>query len=453
MNSKDYDSAYLSINYLESEVKRILLERYGLENVFVVDAFNEDFSHINFDEVVEVVLFGSFARAILESGNLPFKKIRFWCLSSSVKKILENLLNIPSNYIGLLNREDFKSNTSQYELDPNKTFTFIYGGRLSPVKNIAQLILTTHILQTKYELPVELMLIGEYDNQEKIFVKSEPTNNYKQEIENLIENLEWKSKPRLSPIRPQNEWINVDVEQPIFISLSTNIFEDFGVSVLQAEQAGWPVIISDWGGHKEVLGSNILKIPFDMISQMNEDKIKSHLLASFLNIEIKKIKKLDNFQSTNVIDNTLPLVLEINQLDEIRRELFKVNGHQLNLVAREKWNEFILTKNGIKFFSKYQSYFVGDSSLQYDVAIVSDFFNNPILSKRIDDYFVNKIEELAKQKRGLIFLSILEVSQKSNWSLILNALNIHYLVETDKLDKTKQALQSIIDIEKFHTFA
>lgn len=447
MIGEEFDSAFESINFLQKIVGDYLQSTYGYSNLFFPDAYLDSFENINCEEIVDVILLGSFARSFLESGNLPFKKIRFWCVSQSVKNALVSIFKISSENIGLISREHLLKNPSvKKEINPTKVVNFVYAGRLCPAKNIELLIETVNALEHNYQKEIQLHLIGDFDHQEKIYVKSVADHNYEESIKKLISQMSWKNRPVIYKKEPQAEWMNKFKDNQVFVSLTTNVFEDFGVSVFQVQKLGWPCILSDWGGHKEVASSNILKIPYSYLSQMKEDKFKASILSKFIN---------ENFYSNNFTNKIIttnvesPKSLTMDEFDLIRKSFMLEYGPQINLVLREKWNELILTKNGIRFYCQYWSFFVGDQECEYDVAIVSDYFNDRDLGLKVQKY----LEKLSETNNGVVFISFLEVSQKPIWKLLLNARKIHYLIDNDKLGKTKSAIESIVGADKFLSFS
>jgi hypothetical protein len=86
----------------------------------------------------------------------------------------------------------------------------------------------------------------------------------------LIHTLPWTSTPQVRPPKAPEQWTKTTVPSPVFISLSKFEKEDFGVSIAQAQAAGWPVILSDWGGHRDVLGSNVIRVPPRLIADYRE---------------------------------------------------------------------------------------------------------------------------------------------------------------------------------------
>lgn len=446
MIGEEFDSAFESIIFLQKLVGDYLQSTYGYSNLFFPDAYSDSFENVNCEEIVDVILLGSFARSFLESGNLPFKKIRFWCVSQSVKNALVSIFKISSENIGLISREQLLENQPvKKEINPTQLVNFVYAGRLCPAKNIELLIETVHALENNYKKEIQLHLIGDFDHQEKIYVKSVADHNYEESLKRLISQMSWKNIPIIYKKAPQAEWMTKFEDNQVFVSLTTNVFEDFGVSVFQVQKLGWPCILSDWGGHKDVASSNTLKIPYSYLSQMKEDKYKASILSKFIN---EKFYNNDFANKVIKVNVEQPKSLAMSEFDLIRKSFMLEYGPQINLVLREKWNELILTKNGIKFYCQYRSFFVGDQESDYDVAIVSDYFNDQNLGLKVQKY----LEKLSEDNIGVVFISFLEVSQKPTWKLLLNARKIHYLIENDKLDKTKSAIESIVGTDKFLSF-
>jgi|GEM_PF-2762908 len=75
----------------------------------------------------------------------------------------------------------------------------------------------------------------------------------------------WKRKPRVL-CDLGVDWIK-KISPGVLLNLSTFVGEDFGVSVAQAQQEGWPLILSDWGGFRDVRGGNVVKLDPNLLRE------------------------------------------------------------------------------------------------------------------------------------------------------------------------------------------
>src|SRR5262249_55975023 len=126
-------------------------------------------------------------------------------------------------------------------------FTLVFGGRISPSKNVETLLETVSYLQTAHEVSVRLALFGRFDEAPEV-------RDYRARIRRLIKTTPFTDRPRLVEGLGPDQWYRGSFETPILVSLSTFLSEDFGVSVAQAQARGWPCLLSDWGGHRDVRG-------------------------------------------------------------------------------------------------------------------------------------------------------------------------------------------------------
>lgn len=85
--------------------------------------------------------------------------------------------------------------------------------------------------------------------------------------------LPWTKPPQYLGDFPEKQWLCGAYENPVAISLSTYLMEDFGVSLAQAQQAGWPCIVSDWGGHADIKGRNIIRVPSQFLFLANSHDV------------------------------------------------------------------------------------------------------------------------------------------------------------------------------------
>ena len=80
------------------------------------------------------------------------------------------------------------------------------------------------------------------------------------------------------------------------LSISSN--EDFGVSLAQAQAMGMPAILSDWGAHKDAIGSEIIRVPARWIVERRIKEIALYILGEMARLagENKKQNKFDELE-------------------------------------------------------------------------------------------------------------------------------------------------------------
>lgn len=317
------------------------------------------------DQTINIILFGGFLRRFLESGNWDFSNARFWVLSSSVKDILSQLLGISSDHIGVIPRYELFPTTSA--LTPFSSLqeptTFVFAGRISAVKNIKMLLETVSSLQTDHNCAVQLALIGNYDNQTHSDRGRFDHLKYQEDIEALIQQLPWKFRPSVTAKVGPYQWPLMKFTNPVYVNLSTFMCEDFDVSTAQAQSQGWPCLLSDWGGHQDVLGKNVIKIAPSCIAHDHEPsqvrQIKAKAFAKSLFMACPQDTEITSTQ-----DVITPKAISQNDLDVCRRAF--INKHQDGIMPayREGLDHFADTTTGKKFFASYRVLFSGPTEQQ-----------------------------------------------------------------------------------------
>lgn len=250
-----------SYKYLRKNISRFFNSRG--ESFVYADPLNpkmlEELLSIPREKIENVVLVGGFlARALLIS-NLPNKNLKLWVLCSSARSVLEGFLGSCARKIGILPRF-YRPHPRSAQTELGVPSTFIYAGRLSQVKGVMHLLRLVRCLQTQYDLPVGLKLIGPWSDMEAINFNSRDNGKgqFQKKVHSYIQSHSWVYAPQIHrPITGQ-PWAHVSFVNPIFVSLSYLSHEDYGVSLDEALSAGWPAILSSWGGHLDVPNGNIL---------------------------------------------------------------------------------------------------------------------------------------------------------------------------------------------------
>ncbi len=300
------------------------------------------------DSVLDVILFGNNVKSFFQSGLWPCRKYRIWTLSPTHHDFWQSVLfNGQSNPINIIPREYLTHATDSTLVDSlnSQEVNLVFAGRLSAQKNITYLILLYKELEL-LDLNIRLHLYGKFDDQyDEIFGRRQHSN-YKESVMNLIQKLGFKNPPLINERLSENEWTETNLKNPVLISLSTYHCEDFGVSIAQAQEKGWPLILTDMLGHKSVQHNCMLKIP------------ARHHLREHLPIDIKRIfaKDLAQFLFTSTFtsfkEKSPELTLqEITDTDLLaaRKNLIQARGTQLSLINAEMVGLFYDTQVGLRF--------------------------------------------------------------------------------------------------------
>lgn len=417
MINNEYDASFRSVKFLYDRAVTVLKEEFGLDNFFCPDLSEVDFEKLNFEDDVNVLLFGSFVRSFFELNNWPIRSFKIWVLSSCVKDFLVKEFLIDSESISVIPRDKILEGAEPREIDWSQPLEFVYAGRLNDAKNIQSVIYTVHHLQHHLDKKVSLTLIGESDNQEKVYVEYKKRLNFKEEIDSLINKLDWKEKPKTLPFQEQDKWLEGDFNNPVYITLSTNLFEDYGVSVQQALGKGWPVIASAWGGHLDIK-QNFYRIPFSYLTSFKESQDRGEMVASLL-------LDLDSRPGQFSSDFFLPKSIKGDDFRDLVRTKTLSLGNSAFSLMRSEWNELFFSKEGIQFINRYRASFREKDLPCYDVIVISDYYNSEGQFPEVESFVSNAASGCVAQQRGLLIFSHIELCSRDVWEDIVKAERIH----------------------------
>ncbi|MFC1647333.1 glycosyltransferase family 4 protein [Patescibacteria group bacterium] len=233
-----------------------------------------------------------------QTNKLVRSSDRIITISNTVKEDIAKIYDFPATKIHVCYPgvdEDFRSNGKKYQ---HKNPYFLFAGALKPGKNIPILLEAFAKLVNKYDLKHELLIAGgDLWKDEK--------------IDDYIKNLKISKKVKLLGYVSDNQLAELYRGAEAFVNLSA--WEGFGLPVAEAMASGCPVIVSDRGAHKEVIGkagmtvdpedaggvcqvmkkitSNQLNEKFSSLGQAQSHKYSWQKFAtSVLNI-IKEVKK------------------------------------------------------------------------------------------------------------------------------------------------------------------
>jgi hypothetical protein len=368
---KDFeDLCSKSLNILEQKVRDYLLRNYEIENPWFVDAVSGT-NTTKFKETMDVVFFGNYLSRFLESGCWPIKKVRFWVLSNSVKNVLVNIVKLPCDSVRVIPREAlFKRTTKPVVL--NSSMTFISASRISETKNIEAFLYTVSILQNKYNLDIKPVLSGEFDNMSNLYSIKDDNFSYAERIDKIIGDLPWSIKPEIRNNLNETEWLGKNDESPIFVSLSTFFGEDFGVSLAQAQEKGWPSIISNWGGHRDTDDSYVIKVPVEYLIEESGSfellKARSHQTAKYIVDNLKSLIQSKETLKKNI--NFSHKYMEIETVDLLRRSFIKRNKASSLYLSRGQLNKYKALEDSYTFFQNFHKEFGGLSLGTSDIIVI-----------------------------------------------------------------------------------
>lgn len=367
------ERSQVSINYLQRKVESFFSHKK--ETIGNCELWFADYPNLlsNDQPVTDVILFGSFFRRILESGNWPFSRIRLWCLSPSVKEVLIGLYGFRDEEIGLIPRNELFPQSLEIRSFPDlrKPWTLVFSGRLSPTKNVETFLVVGHFLQKFFSPDLQLVCQGEFQDDLDPLIDRSRGESYQAYIKGIVSSLTWTHPPQFIPSSFDHDWTEDHSVNPVFASFTLFSAEDFGVSVAQARAQGWPVILSEWGGQRDVSGSSVIKISPHSIPEAWESLhsllVKGEYLARV--IASRWGEGVELFEQKIFV----PVVLDPMKLYD-RRQFFvkKLGANFSDLYCGEgKIENFFKTDTGKKMYAHYRQLFSGPLSQKKHLIIAT----------------------------------------------------------------------------------
>lgn len=281
---------------------------------------NESFKHIIHSMPLEVKIrfhiFGDFVRKsnffLKLNSLLVGRNVQFITASHAYKTLVDRSLDgVRSEIFRFpINEKTFfysESARKKFRKNHNLTDTdkvFIYTGRLSPQKNILLLLQVFSKLHKKNK-DVKLILIGNIDDFEAptFFEKNYIAGEYFSELSTFIKTNNVPNitfLPRLNHKLLNHAYNGADY----YINLSLYHDEDYGYSPIEALFTGCPVILSSWGGFKDLKPITALKngIFYNKVSfSGNELNVSVQGLVKKCQeaLETKKINRAHNAKKTS----------------------------------------------------------------------------------------------------------------------------------------------------------
>lgn len=377
----------------------------------IVDPKQNSEGAYNESEVLDVIHFGDSVKKFFHSGLYTKSKIRFWCLSSVFKKINDDLYG--KDIFNVIDREELFPVTTA-KLPSEKPWDLVFAGRLSRQKNILGLIHTVYHLQ-KLGRPCVLHLFGDFDQQFHEHFGRYQFNDYETEVRALIEELDWVFKPIIHGHVSEGNWLDHDFDNPVFITLSNNFCEDFGVAVAEAGERGWPVILSDFGAHKDVISQAQIRVPVGFIPSSHFQKnicveLSKLCATNIINSSFGEFKKSNPQRQVTSI--------ELSEVDNARRKLIEKVGPSVHLLMRERLDDFAETSAGRIFIRMILDALEGD--LQNIVLIVNS--EESVSEQDLKSFFSHYNED-----SRLVLIEKDHLKLKDSTNLLLRASKIYSL--------------------------
>ena len=262
-------------------------------------------------------------------------------------------------------------------------------------------------------------------------------SSYENEIKTLINSLATEDRPQLHGNVDKEEWLSQKFTQPVAISLSTFFGEDFGVSLAQAGEKGWPVICSHFGGHRDICGNQVAQIPSWLVGSSHETngvvKLKSVLAARyFFNHRFSKIPL-----PQEDADIPKPAIIALNELDKARRDLSHSLGSSIHLLSLDTIDNFADTQEGAQFIDDCLKFLEG--SKPEVLIILSEKSQENLISE--DREFLKSAMESLLPTQHFQILNSHEMTFKNNLRKLKEAQKV---VASDGVDeKLKKTISQL----------
>ncbi len=206
---------------------------------------------------INVVLFGDIINLLMLKNYFHnHQNYLLWVLSHSHAKLVSTFLNIDISLINVIDRYQLYPITKiEYKTDKKQQLNFIYSGRITQGKNTELLIPFLFELQNVTNIKCTLHIC--YPQSDDIILNTI-------HIQSLLYKIPLCDHQNLG-----KNWLNkINVPNKIYINLSTYVFEDFSVSMADAQAHNIPVFLSDWGPFKNIRGPKVKIIALSEITQM-----------------------------------------------------------------------------------------------------------------------------------------------------------------------------------------
>ena len=274
-----------STDILNKKIIQFFLETF--DRVPFIPSFQGGLKFQGTSKILDIVLVGHVLE-LLKYIEMPPQvvEIKLWCLSVAHGKLVSHFTGIPLQSIAIIPR---------YELFPVKTSPRNFPG----VEESCTIVLASRWLVAKNNIHAvaKAIKLKETLPQKVTIIHSFPTEiDVKQAQSEMLRHGLDRGQLSLTHLGP--DWalqLQDKYSNPIFLNLSQDYTEDFGVSLAQAESLGWPTLLSAWGAHLDVYASKKVLLRGDedlhfLQTSMTLLRDESRTFSEPESVEFKSIK-------------------------------------------------------------------------------------------------------------------------------------------------------------------
>jgi glycosyltransferase involved in cell wall biosynthesis len=387
MNNAPYDSIVM----LEQKLTHYFQEPYH----FLVRNFNTKYKYSN------LVYTGNFLSELFKTQLfLENREYGLFCLCSRVRAIMSTFFDIPKESISVIDRYKLFPMLESEQSFPEhgQSWTMVYAGRICPAKNIDALIRVNSILQMKYNEDVQLYLYGNFDLDESVYPYTRQTS-YKSYIEHLISSLPFKKKPILGGKVATEAWMNQSFINPVYCSFSSSHHEDFGVSAAQANQLGWPMILTNVGAHVDIVNLSTNAMLISLAHMSNHQ-----YLDYFLDLNAQRIARViwqRKFQRNENQASDFSLITDVKTKKIMGKKLISLIENKRSLYPADIKSFFAFPARFNHDFCDFNQFFLKYFRYWSDQAIPDVFI---IINKDVNYTKINNLL-LSDEKYQVLFFN------------------------------------------------
>lgn len=313
-------------------------------------------------------------------------EVKWFCASNAQLELLKKFIKGPHTSIKKIPfpvdgttfnyRPSFRHDLRKRLKISDEEIVFLYTGRISYQKRLAELLTLFEIVSKSYEGKCKLLIAGNFDNLGNPYIGDHlHEGEYSQKLIGFLSKFPKKIRDSILYLGniEQIALSKVYNASDIFVSLSTHNDEDFGMSPAEALLTGLPAILTNWGGY----------------ACFNESQSE----VSLVNVRISKSSPVIDIHFGQFLAAANRLMTEIENIrkNRKRRSLFNAKQWEITSIAR-LLNESLSDDASIPFkgFTNQLSAFSGALRKNTPFVIERSFYS-PLYNELYENYISKKL--------------------------------------------------------------